>query len=90
MPLTRAKYSKTCPIFGPIQPECLVPLEGGDGRMTGVVVLGTRRSEEPYSREDKRLLATVANLLNKFNPAARCPGAGRDRKDCLPNYWTLD
>jgi sigma-B regulation protein RsbU (phosphoserine phosphatase) len=47
-------------IFGDAQPECLVPMLGGDGRLTGVLVLGTRLSEEPYSREDKRLLASVA------------------------------
>jgi sigma-B regulation protein RsbU (phosphoserine phosphatase) len=46
--------------FRSIQPECLVPMLGGDGRLTGVLVLGTRLSEEPYSREDKRLLASVA------------------------------
>jgi phosphoserine phosphatase RsbU/P len=34
-------------IFGSIQPECLVPILGGDGRLTGVLVLGTRLSEEP-------------------------------------------
>lgn len=47
--------------FGPIQPECLVPLLGGDGRLTGILALGSRLSEEPYSREDKRLLASVAS-----------------------------
>jgi phosphoserine phosphatase RsbU/P len=47
-------------IFGSLQPECLVPVLAGDGRLTGVLVLGSRLSEEPYSREDKRLLASVA------------------------------
>jgi serine phosphatase RsbU (regulator of sigma subunit) len=40
--------------------ECLVPLLGRDGRLVGVVALDERLSEEPYSREDKRLLASVA------------------------------
>jgi sigma-B regulation protein RsbU (phosphoserine phosphatase) len=48
-------------LFGPIQPECLVPMLSGDGRLTGVLVLGARLSEEPYSREDKRLLASVTS-----------------------------
>ena len=48
-------------VFGGIQPECLVPLLGGDGHLTGIVALGSRLSEEPYSREDKRLLASVAS-----------------------------
>ena len=49
------------PEFGSIGPECLVPLLGSDGRLTGVIALGSRQSEEPYSREDKRLLASVAS-----------------------------
>jgi sigma-B regulation protein RsbU (phosphoserine phosphatase) len=60
-------------IFGSIQPECLVPMLGGDGRLTGVLVLGSRLSEEPYSREDKRLLASVATqagvALENIRPA---------------------
>lgn len=47
-------------MFGPNSPECLVPILSGDGRLEGLVSLGTRLSEEPYSREDKRLLASVA------------------------------
>jgi serine phosphatase RsbU (regulator of sigma subunit) len=47
-------------IFAPIQPECLVPMLRRV-RLTGVIVLGPRVSEEPYSSEDKRLLASVAN-----------------------------
>jgi hypothetical protein len=39
------------------RPECLVPILGRDGRLSGLVSLGTRLSEEPYSREDKTLLA---------------------------------
>jgi len=41
-------------------PECLVPLLDRADRLTGLVVLGPRRSEESYSGEDKRLLAAVA------------------------------
>jgi serine phosphatase RsbU (regulator of sigma subunit) len=48
-------------IFGALEPECLVPLLAGDGHLTGVLALGSRLSEEPYSRDDKRLLASVAN-----------------------------
>jgi serine phosphatase RsbU (regulator of sigma subunit) len=48
-------------VFGALQAECLVPLVAGDGHLTGVLALGSRLSEEPYSREDKRLLASVAN-----------------------------
>jgi sigma-B regulation protein RsbU (phosphoserine phosphatase) len=41
--------------------ECLVPLVGRDSRLDGLVVLGPRLSEEPYSAEDFRLLASVTS-----------------------------
>ncbi len=44
-----------------LEPECLVPLLSRRGEMIGLVVLGPRLSEEPYSRDDKRLLASVAD-----------------------------
>jgi phosphoserine phosphatase RsbU/P len=43
-----------------IHPECLVPVRGRTKRMLGLLVLGARKSEEPYSREDLRLLMSVA------------------------------
>ena len=46
--------------LSPLEPECLVPVLGRSGRLTGLLVLGPRLSEEPYSGEDKRLLASVA------------------------------
>jgi phosphoserine phosphatase RsbU/P len=42
-------------------PECLVPIYARDGRLSGIVSLGVRLSEEPYSREDQHLLASVAS-----------------------------
>jgi sigma-B regulation protein RsbU (phosphoserine phosphatase) len=44
-----------------LSPECLVPILGRDSRVLGLLVLGQRQSEEPYSDEDKRLLDSVAN-----------------------------
>ena len=42
--------------------ECLVPILGSrEGELQGLLVLGPRLSEETYSREDKRLLASVAS-----------------------------
>jgi len=38
-----------------------VPLVGRDGRQAGVILLGERLSEEPYSKEDRRLLTSVAS-----------------------------
>ncbi len=41
--------------------ECLVPMPGRSGNLFGVLILGPRLSEEPYSGEDNRLLAAVAS-----------------------------
>jgi sigma-B regulation protein RsbU (phosphoserine phosphatase) len=49
------------PPLAAAQPECLVPILGRDGRLSGVVSLGPRLSEESYAREDKALLASVAS-----------------------------
>ena len=48
-------------LLRPLRPECLVPLSARDSRLVGAIVLGERLSEEPYSSEDKRLLASVAS-----------------------------
>ena len=42
-------------------PECLVPIVGRTNGLLGLLVLGRRLSEEPYSSEDKRLLESVAD-----------------------------
>jgi sigma-B regulation protein RsbU (phosphoserine phosphatase) len=42
-------------------PECVVPLPGRDGKPIGALLLGPRLSEEPYSREDRRLLESIAS-----------------------------
>src|SRR5262245_46609191 len=49
--------------LAPLEPECLVPILGRNSRLVGVLVLGPRLSEEPYSNEDKRLLASAAAQL---------------------------
>jgi sigma-B regulation protein RsbU (phosphoserine phosphatase) len=46
--------------LGPLAPECLVPILGRENNLIGLLVLGQRLSEEPYSREDRRLLESVA------------------------------
>jgi sigma-B regulation protein RsbU (phosphoserine phosphatase) len=46
----------------PLHAECLVPIRGtADSGLQGVIVLGPRLSEEPYSAGDRRLLASVAS-----------------------------
>ena len=46
---------------GPLAPECLVPILGRENNLIGLLVLGQRLSEEPYSSEDKHLLDSVAS-----------------------------
>jgi len=41
--------------------ECLVPIASSEEEPLGLLALGPRKSEEPYSGEDKRLLATIAS-----------------------------
>ena len=38
----------------------VVPMIGRGGRLNGLLILGSRRSEEAYSNEDKSLLTSVA------------------------------
>jgi sigma-B regulation protein RsbU (phosphoserine phosphatase) len=47
--------------LAPLHPDCLVPMLDRGGQVAGLLVLGPRLSEEPYSGEDRRLLATVAS-----------------------------
>ena len=47
-------------VLRPLQPEYLVPMLGRQSQLLGFIALGSRLSEEPYSGEDRRLLAAVA------------------------------
>jgi len=46
---------------GLLAAECLVPILGRNSKLIGLLVLGPRLSEEPYSSEDKHLLDSVAS-----------------------------
>jgi len=48
-------------VLAPLNPDCLVPILRHDNRLSGLIVLGPRLSEEPYSSEDKHLLDSVAS-----------------------------
>ena len=49
------------PAFAGMNPECVVPILGRQARLSGLLLLGARLSEEPYSGEDRRLLASAAS-----------------------------
>ncbi len=40
-----------------------VPIGGGDERLVGLLLVGEKKAEEPYSREDRRLLEAVARQI---------------------------
>ena len=50
-------------ILTPLAPECLVPILERSSNLIGMLVLGLRLSEEPYSGEDKHLLDSVASQV---------------------------
>ena len=61
MALPGKKDSGPFSMFAEMRAECLVPILGRETRLQGLLVLGGRLSEEPYSGEDRRLLASVAS-----------------------------
>jgi phosphoserine phosphatase RsbU/P len=44
-----------------VEPDLLVPMQGIDEHLEGMLVLGPRLSDESYGREDRELVASVAN-----------------------------
>jgi serine phosphatase RsbU (regulator of sigma subunit) len=60
IPLSEQNDSEDASLFTVLHPECIVPLIGRGGRLTGLLLLGSRLSEETYSREDANLLTSVA------------------------------
>ena len=61
VPLPGEEGMEDLAVLAPIAPECLVPILDHAGQLSGLLVLGQRLSEEPYSSEDKRLLDSVAS-----------------------------
>ena len=43
--------------------DLLVPMNGSDGRLVGFLLLGRKMSDEPYSSQDRRLLAALSNQM---------------------------
>jgi sigma-B regulation protein RsbU (phosphoserine phosphatase) len=44
-----------------LQADCLVPVLSRRRTLSGIIALGPRLSDDPYSREDKALLASIAS-----------------------------
>lgn len=79
VPPAEAGRVQPLPTLAPLEAECLVPLPGRDGRLVGLVALGPRLSEEPYGREDKRLLASVASQAGTAVESIRLAEAMAER-----------
>ncbi len=43
--------------------ELLVPLKSQDGQLVGVLIVGKKLSERPYSDDDERIITVVANRM---------------------------
>jgi hypothetical protein len=70
----------------------IVPIGGGGERLHGVLVLGEKKSDEPYSREDRRLLEAVAAQIAVVCDNAALRGqairAARVERDVLAHLDT--
>ncbi len=57
---TEMRTGRAWPVLQPLLPEIIVPITGRSGTLEGVVALGPRLADEPYSGEDRALLGGVA------------------------------
>ena len=62
--------------------ELVVPIDAADGQLDAVLVLGRRRSEEPYAPEDKELLWTIARSLAVLDRRDRAVVGGSTFQEC--------
>ena len=49
--------------LGQLDVSLIVPMGGADGRLTGLLLLGEKKSEEPYSKNDRQLLEAIASQM---------------------------
>ncbi|HSK76681.1 MAG TPA: protein kinase [Thermoanaerobaculia bacterium] len=54
-----------------LAPRLLVPLLGGDRRLTGLLLLGEKTSGEPYTTRDRKVLRTIAGPMGLVYDNAR-------------------
>ena len=62
--LVKHKHGELAASISPlavIRPELIAPMQGLEQRVEGLIVLGPRLSEEPYGREDRELISSVAS-----------------------------
>ena len=64
-----------------VQPDLLAPMQGHDERLEGLLVLGPRLSDEPYGRDDRELVASVASQAGTALQNLRLAGAIAERME---------
>jgi sigma-B regulation protein RsbU (phosphoserine phosphatase) len=62
-----------------VRPDLLVPMQGIDEHLEGMLLLGPRLSDEPYGREDRELVASVANQAGTVLENLRLASAVAER-----------
>jgi eukaryotic-like serine/threonine-protein kinase len=69
----------------------VVPMNGKDGRLIGLFLLGEKKSEEPYAGSDRRLLQTIGSQIAVVYENSRLrERVERDRKVRLEVLARLD
>jgi phosphoserine phosphatase RsbU/P len=63
------------------RPDVLAPMQGHDERLEGLLVLGPRLSDEPYGREDRELIASVAGQAGVALQNLRLAGVIAERME---------
>ena len=59
LPIFRSMWQKEKAIIKKLEGELFIPLKTA-GELLGVIILGPKQSEQPYSNEDKQLLLTLS------------------------------
>ncbi len=60
-PIDTSSDTEVRGMLAALDAECVVPMLTRRHTLAGLLAVGSRLSDEPYSREDRRLLAAVAN-----------------------------
>ena len=72
--------SALAPLAG-ARPDVLASMQGHDERLEGLLVLGPRLSDEPYGREDRELIASVAGQAGVTLQNLRLAGVIAERME---------
>ena len=54
---------QSCAWLAQLHVSLIVPMGGADGRLTGLLLLGEKKSEEPYTKNDRQLLEAIASQM---------------------------